>query len=89
MKYFKESLNFADQNSVYVLSGLGKRSCLGEIIGRQETFLFLTSLVQRFDIRPPEGQDSITVVEHIAFVMFPSKFEVRLIPRTEDQRIMK
>ena len=44
-------------------SVVGKRSCIGEILGRQSTFLFLTSLVQRFDIRPPEGQKSINVKE--------------------------
>jgi len=61
--------------------GLGKRSCLGEVLARQKVFLFLTSLVQRFDICPPEGQDSIAVKEIIASTTAPSHFEVRLIPR--------
>jgi len=63
---------------------LGKRSCIGEILGRQSTFLFLTSLVQRFDIRPPEGLDSITVTEVSAISTVPSHFEVRLIPRVRE-----
>jgi len=61
----------------------GKRSCLGEIIGRQSTFLFLTNLVQRFDIRPPEGQKTISVKEHTAITTTPTRFEVRLIPRVK------
>jgi len=62
---------------------LGKRSCTGEIIGRQSIFLILTSLVQRFDIRPPEGQDLITVKEVTGITMAPSHFEVRLILRVK------
>jgi len=69
-------VNFADKSSFYTLFGPGKRSCLWEILGRQKTFLFLNSLVQRFDIRPPEGQDSITVMDHmhvhVALAVFPS-----------------
>src|SRR6218665_1698679 len=64
---------------------LGKRSCLGEILGLQMTFLFLTSLVQRFDIQPPEGQDSITVTEVTSLTTSPSHFEVRFIPRVKKQ----
>jgi cytochrome P450 family 2 subfamily U polypeptide 1 len=80
---------FLDENHTIIGServiafGLGKRSCLGEILGRQKVFLILTSLVQRFDIRPPEGQDLIRVKEVIGGAMQPSEFEVRLIPRTK------
>jgi len=63
--------------------GLGRRSCLGEVLGRQKTFLFLASLVQCFDIRPPEGQDSINVKEVSAATTAPSHFEVCLIPRVK------
>ena len=62
---------------------VGKRACLGEIIGRQSTFLFLTSLIQRFDIRPPEGQKTIIVKEHSAVVTAPTPFKARLIPRVK------
>jgi len=67
----------------FICSISGKRSCLGEILGRQTTFLFLTSLVQRFDIRPPEGQDSVSVGEVTAITMAPTDFELRLIPRVK------
>ena len=87
LKHFNYFLNFADRNMLYMLSGSGKRSCLGELLGRQKTFLFLTSLVQRFDIRPPEGQDSIKAIELMAVAVFASEFEVRLIPRKDYQDI--
>jgi len=59
----------------------GKRSCLGEQLGRQELFLFLVSLLQNFDFRPPEGQDSIEVEEVWAEAVSPSDYVVRMIPR--------
>jgi len=68
---------------------LGKRSCLGEVLARQKTFLYLTSLIQRFDIRPPEGRDSIRVKEVVGFGVFPSEFQVRLIPRNDGLGIKK
>ena len=34
---------------------LGRRSCLGEQLARQELFLFFTHLVQSFEFRVPEG----------------------------------
>jgi len=79
---------FGSSNS-FLWSVLGKRSCLGEILARQMIFLFLTSLTQRFDFRPSEGQDSITVKEVISFGVFPSEFEMRLIPRINNEGLKK
>ena len=59
----------------------GKRSCTGELLARQELFLFFTGLLQQFDIRPPEGQDRIDAKEIFIATMMPSEYHVRLIPR--------
>lgn len=61
---------------------LGKRSCPGEDLGRKKLFLFLTSLVRHFDIRPPEGHDSIVVFDVCGLTVVPSAFDVRLVPRS-------
>jgi hypothetical protein len=39
--------------------------CLGESLARMELFLYLTSLVQRFEFLPPEGEDLPSVEEHL------------------------
>ena len=61
---------------------LGKRSCLGELIARQEIFMFLTGLVQQFNILRPEGCQKIECDEcDFDGVMSPRPFKVRLIGR--------
>ena len=59
----------------------GKRSCLGEILARQELFLFASALVHEFEIHPPKGQDKIVVSENVGVTNSPSAFEARFIRR--------
>jgi len=46
-------------------------------------FLFVASLLQNFDFKPPEGQDRIDVHEDwgAGAVNAPSEYEVRMIAR--------
>jgi len=60
---------------------LGKRSCTGEALARQELFLFLTAIVQHFDILPPEGKTAISNKIHVVRVLHPAPYELRLVPR--------
>jgi len=60
---------------------LGKRSCPGEELGRQEMFLFLSSLIQRFNILPPQGQSKIRDQGVVVRFLIPAPFEVRFVAR--------
>jgi len=61
----------------------GKRSCLGEQLARQELFLFLVALIQKFYFKPPEGQESIDVRGIWGLTFIPSAYEVRMIARQQ------
>lgn len=63
---------------------VGRRSCLGEVLARQEVFLFVAGLVQNFTIKPPEGQDEIVVGKHTGVTMAPTPFQVRMIARNHE-----
>ncbi|KAL3862686.1 hypothetical protein ACJMK2_008639 [Sinanodonta woodiana] len=61
----------------------GRRNCLGESLARMELFLFISALVQRFELMPPEGEtleikdvDGIFGVTHA-----PKPFFIRAISR--------
>jgi cytochrome P450 len=71
-----------NRDSVITFS-LGRRSCLGEIMARAELFLFLTGLVQRFIIRPPEGQDIVEdkQIEPVMLILASAPFNIRMIAR--------
>jgi cytochrome P450 len=60
---------------------LGKRSCLGEILARQELFIFVAGLLQHFEILPPDGEASVPTDMRLASVMIPKPYKVRFVPR--------
>jgi cytochrome P450 len=60
---------------------VGRRSCLGELLARQELFLFITGLLQNFIIKPTEGNGAIECQETISVVLAPVEFEVRFLRR--------
>ncbi|ESO03160.1 hypothetical protein HELRODRAFT_80719, partial [Helobdella robusta] len=60
---------------------LGKRACLGEVLAKQEIFLFASTLLQKFNIVPSEGEEKIFVTEKIGLTNTPSPYKVRFICR--------
>jgi len=59
----------------------GKRACIAEPLARQELFLFMTGIVQNFDVFPPEGIQQIDDKKIISLNIEPAPFEVRMISR--------
>ena len=66
----------------YTFDVSGKRACLGKVLARQEMFLFLTGLLQQFDILPPEGDTSVPDQMMHHRIVTPAPYKVRLIPRS-------
>lgn len=80
-RFLDASGNVVDRDKVIPFS-IGKRSCFAEQLARPQMFLFFSSLLQQFYIRPPAGQDHIDDTAKFAFSLFPLRpFKVRFIPR--------
>jgi len=74
---------FLDSNGCFEPSkqvfqfGIGPRSCLGEQLAKMSIFLFLTSLVQRFEFHPdPKAELPDLSVGSPAVVFVPSPFNI-------------
>lgn len=55
--------------------------CLGDVLAKMEVFLFLSSLVQRFELRVPHNEQEPSMNGSVAASIVPKPFRVSLIPR--------
>jgi len=73
-----------DSNGSYVKSkhvisfSLGPRHCLGEQLARMEVFIFLVSLLQKFEFHPSPDDEKLPEIENgnNAGLLVPFKFDV-------------
>jgi len=69
----------AERHESLIPFSTGKRSCLGEVLARDQLFLFITSLVQRFSIVPEAGKPKPTLdPKHGQLSLEPHHFSVIL-----------
>ena len=62
---------------------VGRRSCLGEVLARQELVLFISGLVQNFTILPEKDGQHIDDTGKTQFITKSENFKVRMIPRSK------
>uniref|UniRef100_A0A663FG04 Uncharacterized protein n=1 Tax=Aquila chrysaetos chrysaetos TaxID=223781 RepID=A0A663FG04_AQUCH len=59
----------------------GKRMCLGESLARAQLFLFLTAILQRFQLRHPPGRPHLDLRPEVSGIMnIPRPFELCFCP---------
>jgi cytochrome P450 family 2 subfamily U polypeptide 1 len=61
--------------------GTGKRRCLGESLAKTQLFIFFVGMLQRFDIRLPEGSSVPTTDYRPGITLAPYPFKVRFLAR--------
>jgi len=79
-RFLDENGQLTNKNLMLAFS-LGKRSCLGELLARQELFLFMSGLLQSFNILPPEGSESVRDEMIFDQTVRPLPYQARLVPR--------
>ncbi|KAM4696363.1 LOW QUALITY PROTEIN: uncharacterized protein WCC33_015131 [Rhinophrynus dorsalis] len=79
--HFMEKDGSFKKNDGFMAFSAGKRSCPGESLARMELFLYLTSILQRFDLRPSVDPNHIDLSpEYSGFGKMAPTFQLGLIP---------
>ena len=81
-RFLDEKGNFVRSPHVIPFS-VGPRHCLGEHLGRMEVFIFLVSLVRRFELLPDPNASKLPEIEDgsngFVFIPTPYKFVAKEI----------
>ncbi|XP_020484540.2 cytochrome P450 2U1 isoform X1 [Labrus bergylta] len=66
----------------FIPFGIGRRVCMGEQLAKMEMFLTVTSLLQAFKFRLPEGTPQPTLRGRFGLTLAPCSYTVCVIPRS-------
>ncbi|KAI8510973.1 hypothetical protein Bbelb_118890 [Branchiostoma belcheri] len=65
----------------FIPFSLGRRQCLGEQLAKMELFIFLTTLLQHFTFKLPEGAPAPSMEGTLGLVLAPKAYQICAIPR--------
>lgn len=68
-----------------MIFGLGKRRCIGEVIARNEVYLFLAILVQKLEFLPMPGE-TLDLTPEYGLAMKPKHCLLKAIMRTRNEQ---
>ncbi|KAK3739739.1 hypothetical protein RRG08_020169, partial [Elysia crispata] len=78
---FLDAQGILKQPEQFIPFGIGRRACPGESLAKMELFLFLSSLVQRFDLRPAVPGQLPTLKPVEGLVYSPQPYQIRFVDR--------
>ncbi|KAM9326424.1 cytochrome P450 2G1-like [Gastrophryne carolinensis] len=82
--HFLDSNGRFKKNDAFIPFSTGKRVCAGEGLARMELFLFLTNILQNFNLTPKTKLTDEDVMPRMTgFANMPIRFELSFIPRSE------
>nr|AKH03500.1 cytochrome P450 3033B1 [Paracyclopina nana] len=60
---------------------IGKRVCIGQSVAKNSLFLFFTSILQRYELKAPNGPDSIKTDPIVGFIHYCPSYNVEISHR--------
>ena len=61
---------------------MGKRVCIGQNVARNSMFLFFTSILQKYQLRAPDGPDSLDIEPIVGFIHYCPNYCVEFLARS-------
>ncbi|NXW25994.1 CP2F1 protein, partial [Circaetus pectoralis] len=81
-RHFLDENGRFKRNDAFMAFSAGKRVCLGEGLAVMELFIFLTSILQHFQLKAEEDQATIDITpESSGLGNIPRPYRLSLIPR--------
>ncbi|XP_075179673.1 cytochrome P450 2B1-like [Anomaloglossus baeobatrachus] len=70
------------KNDAFIPLSAGKRICLGESLVRMELFIFLTTILQNFNLKPSVTPEDLDITPDVSGLgNMPKQFKMAFIPR--------
>ncbi|KAM9586843.1 cytochrome P450 2C16-like isoform 2-T2 [Morphnus guianensis] len=80
-RHFLDEKGRFKKSEAFLPFSAGKRMCLGESLARTQLFLFLTAILQRFQLRLPPGCPHVDLRPEVSGIMnIPRPFELCFCP---------
>merc|ERR1711892_36338 len=79
-RFINENAKYC-KNERFIPFGIGKRYCMGELLARNEVFLFTVNLVQRLQFLPPVNNLAPDPANyHAGLTNIPDDFHIKIVP---------
>ncbi|KAL3876390.1 hypothetical protein ACJMK2_034240 [Sinanodonta woodiana] len=65
----------------FIPFSIGRRRCIGSAVARMELFIFITAVLSKFELLPPEGQPPPDPVGVLGITNMPRPFQLRAMFR--------
>ncbi|KYN45015.1 hypothetical protein ALC56_00489 [Trachymyrmex septentrionalis] len=80
-RHINENGVYQKQHENIILFGKGKRRCPGEALAKSATFFFFVGVIQKFQLLPEPGKESIQIESKSGLIREPKPYKMLIVPR--------